>query len=273
MTNQPKGQHPLEIRAVEYEPLGRDKISLQVNGRWDDRRQIPPGRAQLVIRIDGMLNRFPVAPAQPGLLRPGEWHASFALPSWVEPHLKGRVLLELGFELIELPEPRRAHPATAPRASADAAAQLAARIRYLERSLADARQEPSRLREQLGRTQAELDARVAQSERLKSARSDLLDEISQLRAALEHERARSGELDSRLATATQRASALRNELAEAAVGKEAARREAAALRDELERVGAELATVRERTRRGSAVDQARSVLAEARSTESLNDGS
>ena len=252
-------------------------MTFHVRGHWNDRRQIPPSRAHLLVEVDGRRERYTATPGQPGPFRPGDWHASFELPAWVGPYLSGHAFLELGVHrqdpslggLIELPSPGGGGAAPYRDGDADAAGdtpQLMARIRHLERSLVTAREEPAQLREALGRAQAELSGRVAQQQRFEMARAELQNELRRVRAELDHERARRSEAERRSDAAARRVESLRAELASITVARDAATQEAAGLRAELERLGSALTAVHERTGPdASAIGEAEALLAEARS--------
>lgn len=252
-------------------------MTFHVRGHWNDRRQIPPSRAHLLVEVDGRRERYTATPGQPGPFRPGDWHASFELPASVGPYLSAHAFLELGVHrqdpslggLIELPSPGEGGTAPHPDLDADAAGdtpQLMARIRHLERSLVTAREEPAQLREALGRAQAELSGRVAQQQRFEMARDELQNELRRVRAELDHERARRSEAERRSDAAARRVESLRAELASITVARDAATQEAAGLRAELERLGSALTAVHERTGPdASAIGEAEALLAEARS--------
>ena len=298
MAEPPETHQPLHVEGVDCSPAGPGLVSLHVRGHWNDRRQIPPSRAQLLVEVDGRRERYTATPGHPGEIRPGDWYASFELPAWIEPHLSGRVFLELGSHrphpslgwLIELPAPGGPPPApdpdveltapdgatdsiTAPEGATDpitapvgATDQLAAKIRHLERSLATAREEPARLREALGRTQADLDGRVAQQQRAEAGRSELQTQLERLEAEFDRERGRRSEAEGRVDTLRRRVEGLRAELAAAGVARDAALEEAGGLRVELDRLGSALTAVHEQTGPdASAIAQAEALLAEARS--------
>ncbi|MGZ4174312.1 MAG: hypothetical protein ACXVQR_07530 [Solirubrobacteraceae bacterium] len=251
---------------------------LHVRGHWSDRRQIPPSRAQLLVEVDGRRERYTATPGHPGAIQPGDWRTRFELPAWIEPYLRGRAFLELGSHrphpslgwLVELPAPNGAalspDPGIPVTASVDDTAQLAAKVRHLERSLVTAREEPTRLREALGRAQAELSGRLAQQQRFDAARAELQNELERVRAELAHERARGSEVERRSDAADRRAESLRAELAGLTVARDAAIQEAAGLRAELQRLGSALTAVDQRTGPdASAIAEAEALLAEARS--------
>jgi chromosome segregation ATPase len=232
---------------------------------------MPLGRALLVIEADGRRHRFPVTP-EPRITRfqqPGAWTASFALPAWLEPFLARRAFLQLGTLAIPVhegdpaPSAQREQAASPP--ETEAAAQLIARVRHLERSLAAARQEPARLSAMLARAQTFVSSRKAEQERFESIQSNLRDELERARSALGQERAQREALESTVGKLTDSIAELRAELALATVSREAAEDEAAGLRAELGRLGAALTEVRENVGPGaSGLGEAESLLAEAR---------
>jgi uncharacterized membrane protein len=278
MTEPPERHHALHIEGVECSPAGPGEVMLHVRGHWNDRRQIPPSRAQLLVEVDGRRERYAATPGHPGPIQPGDWRTSFELPAWIEPYLRGRAFLELGSPrphpslgwLVELPAPDSTALSPDPGAqmtvSADATAQLTAKVRQLERSLVTAREEPARLRETLGRTQADLDGRVAQQQRFEAARAEVQSELDRLRVELDQERVRRSEAETGSAALRSRLEGLRAELAEATVSRDAAIEEAEGLRVELERLGSALTAIHEQTGPdASGVAQAEALLAEARS--------
>jgi hypothetical protein len=132
----------------------------------------------------------------------------------------------------------------------------------------------------LARTQAELESRLASQTRLESVQAELRVELDQLSELLQRESARREEVESKavvmaaqladlqeqLQELTAQLGQLRGELAETVVMRDAARGEAAALRTELDRLGAELAIAQQDTAtRDAGLDEAEALLAEARS--------
>jgi hypothetical protein len=111
---------PVEVDQIEYATLGRAKIAVRVTGRWLGRRRLPDARAFLVIEAEGRRHRFPAMPEprRPRIGRPGAWAATFALPSWLEPHLAEKMTLWLGN--VELPLPGPSYVAQLPDVPADA---------------------------------------------------------------------------------------------------------------------------------------------------------
>jgi hypothetical protein len=160
--------------------------------------------------------------------------------------------------------------------------------------------EVTRLRGELGDARAELEARAATQSQLESTMGELGSELKRLMAAVEGQRSEldagraelagvraelsnaltaTGAHDEQLQRAREEAeiarsraeqwtaesSALRAELAASQVAREAALSEVAALRDELRRIGAELAVTRERVSSESGdLGEANRLLADAR---------
>jgi hypothetical protein len=136
------------------------------------------------------------------------------------------------------------------------------------------------LRGVLARTQAELESRSATQGRLESTQAELRVELDQLGELLQRESTHREEVESRavvmaaqvaglqeqLAELSTQLGRLRGELAETVVARDAAKGEAAALRAELDRLGAELASAQQVTAgRDGGLGDAEALLAEARS--------
>src|ERR1700685_4670223 len=98
---------PIEVDRIDCAPLGRAKIAVRISGRSRSRRRSPDARAFLVIEAEGRRHRFPALPEprRPRIGRPGAWGATFALPSWLEPHLAGAMSLWVGNIVIPLAGP------------------------------------------------------------------------------------------------------------------------------------------------------------------------
>ncbi len=127
------------------------------------------------------------------------------------------------------------------------------------------------LRGMLADARAELHARSATQSRLEAAHDDLRAAIEELRRLVEREASRRGELEStaiglttRVAELEAELTAVRAELAVTVVARDAAGTEAAGLRAELDRLGADLAGARAQAQgRAGAIAEAQAMLAEA----------
>jgi len=398
---------PIEVDRIDCAPLGRAKIAVRVGGRYRGRRRVSDARAFLVVEAEGRRHRFPAMPEprRPRIGRPGSWGATFALPSWLEPHLGGAMSLWIGNVVIplagvscvpRLPDgpadaastevdaeatldgsDRRGHPEDEPVAEIvtverrktprDPNSELPERRRPSEvaqepagssdtvRSLPATGEDPSelqamidalraelrkrsaveaQLRGELAGTKAQLDDRTAHQTALEATQGELReqlaellelveresgqrsevesramvlagevaelqerlaeltlardqvaeetghlraeleraareavhlrDELVQLRAAAEEEGAERILLEARIGELSQQLQGLRAELAQREVAREAALGEAAGLRDELERLGAELSHARNSKVGDNGLSEARSLLDEAR---------
>lgn len=129
--------------------------------------------------------------------------------------------------------------------------------------------EVARLRGALADVTAQLEARTAVQASLQAAHDELREELRRLIAAVAGRRAelerRTARLEARVAALGSERDELRRQLATAQVSRDAAVGEAAGLREELERLGGEVAAARERAaaREGN-LGEAQRLLAEAR---------
>ena len=97
---------PLDIDDVQHLREAAGEIRLRVSGRW--RGESPPSGADsalLVIQIEGRRHRFaPVERLGPaGRAGPGRWTASFVVPGWAEPRREGQAALWIGEAVVPIP--------------------------------------------------------------------------------------------------------------------------------------------------------------------------
>lgn len=129
--------------------------------------------------------------------------------------------------------------------------------------------EVARLRGALTDLNSQLEARTAVQASLQAAHDELREELRRLMAAVAGRRAelerRTAHLEGRVASLQSERDELRRRLASAQVARDAAAGETAGLREELERLGSEVAASRERAaaREGN-LGEAQRLLAEAR---------
>jgi hypothetical protein len=192
-------------------------------------------RVFLVVEAEGRRHRFPALPGprRPRLGRPGAWTASFALPSWLEPHLGEEMALWLGnVEILlptvsfvaELPDvgtavppPARANgvaagpPVPEPPVRAESADGRKATIAALQAELEQRAASEAQLRGALAGANAELEGRAAQHTALEATQSELRRELDELLALVERD---SAGLRAQLERAAREAGHLRDELVE-----------------------------------------------------------
>jgi predicted nucleic acid-binding Zn-ribbon protein len=140
--------------------------------------------------------------------------------------------------------------------------QDGARRAQLESELTELRRRISDLERELG------DATAAR-DRLVTEASSLRDELAGVRAAAERETAVAMREQRRQEDLSQEIAQLQAELAAAHVARDSARSETIGLRTELDRLGTELATVREQAGSQAELGEARSLLSDARALSAL----
>jgi hypothetical protein len=187
------------------------------------------------------------------------------------------VALEREADSGAVPEPQ---PGPGPEPAAPAEQQSEPGSAALRAELGRRAREEAALRGQLTDAQAQLAAQTANRKRLEATHAELRRELEELRSAMERRAevesravvlaARVDELQAELEAVANDREALESELARvranlatSEVAREAAQGEAAGLRAELDRLGAELSQARQQAGRGE-LEEAESLLAEAR---------
>ncbi len=287
---------PLDIDDVQHLRETAGEIRLRVSGRW--RGESPPSDADsalLVIQIEGRRHRFaPVHDSAPAA--PGHWTASFVVPGWAEPRREGQAALWIGEAVVPIPPigASRRWPGSGPPALGSAVpAELAdgrdsapaPRVAPAPPVLAAAPPPPARgwepiepssepgragpladmlLKETVAALHGELEARAAETTRLRSALAgaqselearggsqtelegtlgELGAELRRLMAAVDEQRA---ELDRRETDGAREREDFERRVAELSVVREDQAAELVAVREELASAREELAGARDR---------------------------
>jgi DNA repair exonuclease SbcCD ATPase subunit len=273
MTDPAPAELPLQIDRVHGSRPAAGEIRLVLTGHW--RAEPPVGGREplLVIQLEGRRHRFAAERAQAEPPPDGAWSATFAIPDWAEPRQEGQAAVWVGRHVVPLPPlrsgPRAVPPplgAAVPLAEQGPAAPaceqrspapvgdisrsgpladmlLKDTVSALHEELGQRTAETARLRGALADAQAELETRASTQAQLERTVGELSDELRRLMAAVEEHAAELAEATGRHAGEL---AAIRRELAAAQVARDAALSEAAGLRGELSRVGAELAVSREK---------------------------
>jgi DNA repair exonuclease SbcCD ATPase subunit len=320
---------PIEVDQIDCAPLGRAKIAVRITGRWRSRRRVPDTRAFLVIEAEGRRHRFPAMPEarRPRIGRPGSWAATFALPSWLEPHLAEAMSLWIGdvviplarpsfvpqlvdapaeastaeidedpeavAEAIEHSEPLEREPPVAeivteehggsvprspkpgevdgwPSSEPENPAELQATIDALRAELRQRAATEAQLRGELAGTKAELDGRSVHQAALEATQAELRDQLAELLELAEREGAQRAEVESRAMVLAGELAELQERLAELTSSRDQVARETGSLRAELERAAREALHLRDELVQLRAVAEeegAGRVLLEARTGE------
>jgi hypothetical protein len=297
----------LDIEDVQHLRETAGEIRLRVSGRW--RGESPPADAEsalLVIQIEGRRHRFaPVGESDPRTAAaPDRWTASFVVPGWAEPRREGQAALWIGEAVVPIPPigasrrwpgggapalgsavpvdlsdvadaavapvpPAPPGPAAAPRpalawepvepssepgrAGPLADMLLKETVAALHGELQARAAETTRLRSALAGAQSELEARGGSQTELDGTLGELGAELRRLMEAVEEQRR---ELDLREIEGAREREESERRLAELAVARDdqaaelvAVREELASAREELagalDRHSAELASTRE----------------------------
>ncbi|HTX44842.1 MAG TPA: hypothetical protein VMD48_01020 [Solirubrobacteraceae bacterium] len=296
---------PIEVDQIDCAPLGRAKIAVRITGRWRSRRRAPDARAFLVIEAEGRRHRFPAMPEarRPRLGRPGTWAATFALPSWLEPHLAGAMSLWIGnvviplagpsfvpqlidvpadastaeidedpeavAETIEHSEPLEHEPPVAeivteerrgsapwkPKTGevdrrrtskpAEAPSELETTIDALRAELRQRAATEAQLRGELAAAKAELDGRSGHQAALEATQGALREQLAELLELAEREGAQRAEVESRAMVLAGELAELQERLAELTSARDQVARETGSLRAELERAAREALHLRD----------------------------
>jgi hypothetical protein len=288
---------PLLIEAAEYSPFGEARLVVEVTGRWVEDPPIPTGESALVI-VDGngLVHRF--AEIAPGGAAPrvgDEYFGSFVIPAqfsrWLESDSKvraggatavvqGAVRVEEGpSETLVLVDERPEETPTD--AGSD---RFDATVSALREQLSQRVADEARLRGEVSQLRSRLEARSQHFERLEAVQAELRTVVGELRDRVESAVAHhvalessNAALEAANASLSAEVAALRQsqeeqrqevqrlaaELVATRVSYDTALEEVEQLRRELDRGGAELAEVRERSG-ADELDEAESLLAEAR---------
>ncbi|MGI8715835.1 MAG: hypothetical protein ACR2NR_22165, partial [Solirubrobacteraceae bacterium] len=218
--NELSGTAAVGIEAVEWFDGGSGNLTVRVTGRWRRRRPASSGQVSLVVQAEGQRHRFPAMPEPPSLqgAGPGTWRLSFSVPGWLAPELGGHTWLSLGTVMVPLPPfgvpatgtPGPTAEAPAPPAG-DPAAELAARVRGLEREL----EEAATVRDRLDQSVAEGERTRRVAEQRAHAEQALRRDLARQLAAGERELERARDAMGDLAAAEERIRALEDELGDA----------------------------------------------------------
>jgi DNA repair exonuclease SbcCD ATPase subunit len=285
--------HPLDIDDVQHLREAAGEIRLRVSGRW--RGESPPSGADsalLVIQIEGRRHRFaPVADADTSTpATAGRWTASFVVPGWAEPRREGQAALWIGeavvpippigasrrwpgsgppalgsavpADLPDVPHPSAATPpalAAAPPPARDwvpvepspepgrsgplADMLLKETVAALHGELEARAAETTRLRSALAGAQSELEARGDSQTELEGTLGELGAELRRLMEAVEEQRR---ELDRRDTEGAREREEFERRLAELSVARDDQAAELVAVREELASAREELAGARDR---------------------------
>ena len=269
-------QLPLEVDRIQSSRSAVGETRLRLSGRWLDSQGESSGEeGLLVVHVEGRRHRFAAdrdAAPEPGA-QPGQWSASFTVPSWAEPRQDGQAALWLGSAVIPVPalhgavatlrpdddrlgSPRRdlrsapgrcgrRSPASGPRRPRRRSRRLQRRPRSPPRPRA-VRSPTLLLKDTVAALQAELEQRTAEATRIRGAL-----------AAAQSELDARGARDSQLETVLDE---LRGELERLRAAVEAQRRE-------LEQQSADAASLRERLAAAEAAAELREAEAVALRTE------
>lgn len=228
---------PIRVDLVECTPAG-EKVIARLEGSWLGPRS--DDGALLVIEAEGRRHRFPALPPK-RFTRRGraeDWRATFEVPAWLEPYLRGHAELVLGNVTVQLPDTRSADmEADGIQAAEDGAEEghsMGEETQDLDANAADQgdrRAQPvedtlaalhaelqeraaaeAQLHGMLARMQAELEARIANATKFEQTQTELHSEFEQLHAVIEREQTTRGDLESRAMVLAGQADELREQL-------------------------------------------------------------
>jgi hypothetical protein len=99
-------QLPLEVDRIQSSRSAVGETRLRLSGHWLDSQGESSGEeGLLVVHVEGRRHRFAAdrdAAPERGA-QPGQWSASFTVPSWAEPRQDGQAALWLGSAVIPVP--------------------------------------------------------------------------------------------------------------------------------------------------------------------------
>jgi hypothetical protein len=97
---------PIEVDRIQSSRSAVGETRLRLSGRWLDPQGEGSGdEGLLVVHVEGRRHRFAAdrdAAREPGA-QPGQWSATFTVPSWAEPRQDGQAALWLGSAVIPVP--------------------------------------------------------------------------------------------------------------------------------------------------------------------------
>jgi regulator of replication initiation timing len=256
---------PLLIESVEYSRFGEARLVVEVMGRWLEDPPLQTGDSALVI-VDGngLVHRFAEIASAGGEVHAGdEYLGSFVIPAQFSRWLAGDSKVRAGGVTVAMPSATLVGEASPEEADAIPDATLDPTVGALREELSRRVADDTHLRGEVSRLRSQLEARAHNFDRLEEVQSELRSAIAELRERVEATVAHNVALESSNAALEAANASLSAELAATRVSYETALEEVDQLRSELDRGGAELAEVLERSG-ADEVEEAENLLAEAR---------